>query len=142
MKRTSLALPLMLLFGCSGGGSPISEQIAVQFEASKTAPIDLSVVGPASWERVCVLSPYTTNQTAEQVLGFKWDAESKTSIAGSDGINVLVFVQNQQVVAYTEHPRNKGDFSKLQPRCLPRSQATVQRKPNASGWAYLVATKA
>lgn len=142
MKRNSLFVSLILLFGCSSGSSAISEQIAVQFESSKTTPIDLSVVGPASWERVCVLSPYTTNQTAEQVLGFSWDAESKTSIAGSDGINVLVFVQNQQVVAYAEHPRNKGDFSKLQPRCLPRSQATVTRELGAGGWVYLVATKA
>lgn len=139
MKRSSLLLLLMLLLGCSSTSSPISEQITVQFEASKTAPIDLSVVGPASWERVCILSPYTTNQTAEQILGFRWDAESKTSIAGSDGINVLVFVQNQQVVAYAEHPRNKGDLSKLQPRCLPRSQATVKRELGAGGWVYLVA---
>ena len=143
MKRTSLVLPLMsLLFGCSNGGSPISKQIAVQFEASKAAPIDLAVVGPASWDRVCVLGPYTTNETAEKVLGFKWNAESKTSIAASDAVNVLVFVQNQQVVAYTEYPRNKGDFSKLQPHCLPRSNATVIREPSAGGWVYLVATKA
>lgn len=131
----------MLLHGCSSSSSPIRAKITAQFEASNTAPIDLSVVGPASWERICVLSPYTTNQTAEKVLGFRWDAESKTSIAGSDGVNVLVFVQNQQVVAYAEHPRNKGDFSKLEPRCLLRSQATVRREAGADGWVYLVATK-
>lgn len=142
MKRFALVLSLMLVLGCSSSSSPISAQITAQFEASSTAPIDLSVVGPASWERICVLSPYTTNQTAEKVLGFRWDAESKTSIAGSDGINVLVFVQNQQVLAYAEHPRNKGDFSKLEPRCLPRSQATVWREAGGGGWVYLVATKA
>lgn len=142
MKKSSLILLLTLMFGCSSSNSVISEQITAQFDASKTTSIDLSVVGPASWERVCVLSPYTTDQTAEQVLGFKWDAESKTSIAGSDGINVLVFVQNQQVVAYTEHPRNKGDFSKLQPRCLPRSQSAVERESGTDGWVFLVATKA
>lgn len=131
----------MLLHGCSSSSSPIRAKITAQFEASNTAPIDLSVVGPASWKRICVLSPYTTNQTAEKVLGFRWDAESKTSIAGSDGVNVLVFVQNQQVVAYAEHPRNKGDFSKLEPRCLLRSQATVRREAGADGWVYLVATK-
>ncbi|MNZ36997.1 hypothetical protein D3C78_544360 [compost metagenome] len=141
MKQSSLTLSLWLLFllGCSDGSSAISAQIAAQFDASKSAPIDLSVVGPASWERVCVLSPYTTNQTAERILGFKWDAESKTSIAGSDGINVLVFIENQQVVAYTEHPRNRGDFSKLQPRCLSRSQAGVKRELGSGGWVYLVA---
>lgn len=111
----------------------------MQFMASQTAPVDLSAVGPASWERVCILSPYTNNQRAEHVLGFKWDAESKTSIAGSDGINVLVFVQGQRVVAYTEHPRNLGDFSKLQPRCLVRSQATVKRESDFNGWVFLVA---
>lgn len=113
----------------------------MQFEANKTASIDLSVVGPQSWERVCVLPPYSTNQATEQILGFRWDAESKTSITGSDGVNVLVFVQNKQAVAYTEHPRNKGDFSKLQPQCLPRSQAIVGRKLGVDGWVYLVATK-
>jgi hypothetical protein len=138
IKRSSLVLPLILLLGCSSSSWYIKKQIVEQFEASKTAPIDLSVVEPASWERVCVLSPYTTNQTAEEILGFRWDAESKTSIAQNDGINVLVFVQNQQVVAYTQYPRNKGDFSKLQPRCLPRSQSTVKREPDADGWIYLV----
>ena len=142
MKLLALVLSLMLLLGCSSNSSPISAQITSQFETSNTAPIDLSVVGPASWERVCILLPYTTNQAAEKVLGFKWDAESKTSIARSDRINVLAFVQNQQVVSYTEHPRTKGDFSKIQSRCLPRSHATVMREPGAGGWVYLVATKA
>lgn len=139
MKQSSLLmLSFLLLLGCSIASTSISEQIAKQFKASQTASIDLSTVGPASWERVCILSPYSTNQSAEQVLGFKWDAESKTSIAGSDGINVLVFVQEHSVVAYTEHPRNLGDFSRLQPRCLVRSQAIVSRQSDVSGWVFLV----
>lgn len=142
MKRTWLALPLVLpLFACSSNNSPISDQITKQFEAENSAPIDLSVVEPASWDRVCVLGPYTLNETAEEILGFKWDAEAMTSIAGSDGINVLVFVQKQQVIAYAEHARSKGDFSKLQPRCLLRSNATVVRERRADGWVYLAAGK-
>lgn len=139
MKQSSLLmLSFLLLLGCPIASTSISEQIAKQFKASQTASIDLSTVGPASWERVCILSPYSTNQSAEQVLGFKWDAESKTSIAGSDGINVLVFVQEHSAVAYTEHPRNLGDFSRLQPRCLVRSQAIVSRQSDVSGWVFLV----
>ena len=142
MKPAWLLLPLMSLVGCSGDNASISAQISAQFEASRTAPIDLSVVGPASWDRVCVLPPYATNQTAEKVLGFRWDAESKTSIAGSDGITVLVFVESQQVVAYAEHPRHLGDFSKLKPPCLPRSRATAKRELGSGGWVYLVAPEA
>lgn len=85
-----------------------------------------------------MLKPYTTNQVAEQVLGFTWDAEGKTSIAANDGINVLVFVRGQEVVANTEHPRGKGDFSKLQPPCLPRAQANVVRESLSDGWVFLV----
>lgn len=132
-------LPIGLLLACSEGRSPISEQITAQLEASKTSPIDLSLVGPTSWDRVCVLPPYTLNQTAEQILGFPWDAQGRTAISGSDGINVLAFIQDGQVLAHAEHPRNKGDFSELQPRCLTRSQAKVSRQTRADGWVYLVA---
>lgn len=128
------------VFGCAcAAGDSISGQIESQFNASQTKAINLALVGPPSWERVCVLTPYTNNERAEQVLGLKWDAEAKTSIAGNDGINVLVFVQGNQVVAYAEHPRNKGDFSQLQPRGLPRARATVSRRLKSGGWVLLVA---
>lgn len=138
MKPPFLALLSILLLGCSESDQLISQQIEVQFKASNTAPIDLSKVGPASWERVCVLTPYTTNKRSAQVLGFSWNAELKTNIATSDHINVLVFLRDQQVVAYTEHPRNLGDFSKLKPPCLIRSQAIVKREQSSPNWVYLV----
>ena len=126
--RRLSALAALLLLGCSGTDSSISGQITAQVEDSrKSGFVDLSVVGPSSWERMCVLTPYTTNEMAAQVLGFNWDAESKTSITGSDVVNALVFIHGQHVVAYTEHPRSTGDFSKLQPRCLPRSHAKLVR---------------
>ena len=88
-------------------------------------PLNLALVGPTSWERVCVFGPYTTNEHAEKVLGFKWDATGKTSIGDNEGINVLVFARARQVIAYTEYPRNKIDFSKMVPRCLSRNQDTL-----------------
>lgn len=133
-------LPL-LVSACVGNSNEISAQIESQFKASATAPVNLALVGPLSWEQVCVLGPYTNNERAEKVLGFKWDAEGKTSIAGSDGVNVLAFVKNHEVIAFTEHPRNIGDFSKLEPRCLARAQATVVRETGSDGWVYLVTSE-
>jgi hypothetical protein len=129
-----------LASACGSSSSVISKQIESQFEASKTSPVNLALVGPASWERVCVLGPYTNNERTEYVLGFKWNSEAKTSIAGNDGINVLVFVQGREVVAYKEHPRNKEDFSKLEPRCLDRAQSTVVRDQGTDGWVFLVSS--
>ena len=98
----------------------------------------MALVGPSAWERVCVLGPYTNNERTEKILGFKWDSEAKTSIGGNDGINVLAFVQGSQVIAYTEHPRSKGDFSKIEPKCLTRDQAIVVRQSGDDGWVFLV----
>ena len=141
MKSVFITLS-MFLVACTSASPEISAQLARQFAASDSMAIDLSQLGPASWQKVCVLTPYTTNQQAELVLGFKWNAEGKTSIASSDGINVLVFVRGTDVLAYAEHPRNLGDLSTLNPRCLPRASAKVVRQVGSQGWVYLVAQNA
>lgn len=141
MRLFILALVASLI-GCTRGTASISEQLAVQVQNSATERIDLAAFGPPSWERVCVLTPYTANAQVEQVLGFKWDATGNTSISSSDGINVLVFVRGAEVVAFAEHPRNRGDLAQLSPRCLPRARATVVRRTEPSGWVILVSKSA
>ena len=145
IKRTLFLLACSFLFACTMNDKDISARIEAQFYASDTEPINLAVLGPDSWERVCVLPPYTDNKQAEEILGFKWNSDSKTSIGGSDGINVLVFVRGSEVVSYTEHPRNKGDFARMKPRCLERKHATVVRlkdpDPRNGGWVFLVANQ-
>ncbi len=136
-----LVAPLIastVFFGCTSQIPDISQQIAAQVRANKTAAIEIGTVGPQRWERFCVLPPYTTNETAEQILGFKWDAGAKTSIASSDLINVLVFIHENKVAAYVEHPRGKGDFSEMNPRCVPREKATLIRRSGSDGWVFLV----
>lgn len=81
-----------------------------------------------------MLTPYNTNEIAHQVLGFEWDAEKYTSIAGSDHVNVLVFIKDDEVLAYSEHPRNKGDFYRVKPRCIARENAIFSR--DTGNWAY------
>jgi len=141
MKSVFVTLS-MFLVACTSASPEISAQLARQFTASESLAIDLAQLGPASWQKVCVLTPYTTNQQAELVLGFKWNAEGNTSIASNDGINVLVLVRDTDVIAYAEHPRNLGDLSKLRPSCLPRANAKVVRQVGNQGWVYLIAQNA
>jgi len=109
----------LALFGCT---SSLSAEISRLAEASGESKLELSKVGGAQWERICFLGPYSNNESATKTLGFPWDVESRTSILTSDGINVLVFVIGEKVVAYTEHPRTE-DFWKLSGQCFPRSDA-------------------
>ena len=43
-----------------------------------------------------------------------------TDISTNDGISLLVFVKNDEVVEFVQHPRNKGDFGFT---CLSRQSA-------------------
>lgn len=130
----------LLSLSTADARSDISARIVAQLHADPAAPVDLRGIGPEQWERMCVLKPYANNVTARKTLGFPWDAEKCTAIANHDGINVLVFIQDNRVLAYTEHPRNQGDFSRLKPGCLARDQAIVAREKDSSGWIYLVST--
>ena len=139
MKRHIFFLFIALtLTACSLNDRDISAQITAQFEASKTVPINLAQVGPPSWERFCVLLPHSTNETAAQVLGFKWDVKSNSAIVNDEKINLLVFIKNNEVLAITEHRRDKGDFLRLEPKCLARAQAVLVRRVEADGLVQLV----
>lgn len=128
---------LVAAVGCTARDST-SSAIAKQFTESKGSSINLTAAGPGAWEKVCVLGPYSNNDTVEQTLGFKWDAETKTSIQTNESISLLLFVQEKRIVSYVEHPRNNGDFSNLTMQCFPREKAQFIHDPNPiKGWPGL-----
>jgi hypothetical protein len=110
----------VFLSGCQSDKG-ISSEIERSF--SKGREIDLAQIFPRDWDRVCVLGPYSNNAIASQTLGFAWDAESQSSIKSDDGISLLVFVQNNTVLASAEHQRRFGDFSNLAGRCFSRNHS-------------------
>jgi hypothetical protein len=116
----------------------ISDEVTALFDDRHSATVDLSRVGPPGWDRVCVLGPYTTNRSAQQTLGFAWDAERSSSIATNDAVNLLVFVKRREVLAWAEHRRDKGDFLELAPRCLSRDRAVLVRQHRPAGHVQLV----
>ena len=125
----------LALTGC--GSDRVSEAIGEQVHTGTV--IDLRSVEAGEWDRVCVLGPYSNDQTAKEALGFGWPVESRSSIQESDGISLLLFARGQHVVRSAEHPRDQGDFSALSGRCFPREEAQfVLRAGRADGWPELV----
>jgi hypothetical protein len=118
-----VGLTLATTVGCSESKPGISVAIAGQFRRSAGGNVDLVEANPGDWDRVCVLGPYSSNDTAKRTLGFAWDVEGRTPIRRNDGIAVLLFVHGKQVSEHVEHPRNLGDFAHLSGKCIPRAQA-------------------
>lgn len=142
MKNFIVLFCLFAVASCGSGRSEISKELESQIKSNKWESIDLSRVGGPDWDRVCIFGPYSDNTRAERVLGFKWDLEKKTSIFSSDGVNVLAFVKDNDIIAYIEHPRNLGDFAELSGRCFSRSNAVlVRKKQRKDNWVSLVSDK-
>jgi hypothetical protein len=126
-----------LATACTLSETP-SSLISRQFVQSAGVSIDLATIVTGTWEKVCVLGPYSNSDTAKEVLGFEWDAEGKTTIQSNDGISLLLFVQKSKVIAHVEHPRSHGDFSNLTMQCYLKEKAKFAHDPKPSkGWPGL-----
>jgi hypothetical protein len=63
------------------------------------------------WDRFFVFGPYTTPDQIEHALGLDWKGAQRSGIAERDGICLLVFVNDSEVVRFVEQPRDEGDWA-------------------------------
>jgi hypothetical protein len=72
------------------------------------------------------------------MLGFAWPVETESTISTSDSIALLLFVNNQEIIEFVEHPRRNGDFANLSRECFARDQAIFHHQANPpKGWPGL-----
>ena len=135
LHRYSIIFLLAACAGCTDYSSDISDQL----NANGRNSIDLMQAVPIKWDKVCILGPYSGDNEAEKILGFEWPAESRTDIEDSDGITLLLFVRDKSVIEYVEHPRDQGDFSRLDSRCFKASSAKFRSVTGShDNWSFLV----
>lgn len=108
MRVIAFILGLVLVAGCSGGGGNGASSTQSRLEsavASGVTSFDFAADPAFAWDRMYVFGCYSTRATVEKSLGFKWADFSKTTIESSDGVVLVVFVQNGKVVGWYEQPR-------------------------------------
>ena len=120
-----LAVLVSILAGAGCSDRPAQERfkwfeiVGSIIDAKRTSGeptyLDVVRVMPFGWEKLYVFPPYTPIDDIDKALGFKWGGAKKTRINERDDITLLVFVIGKTVQASIEHPRNAGDFSRLQP---------------------------
>lgn len=137
-KILAVGLSMGLLASCSRNDPAISARLATLVRDSNNVVVDLATLDGPEWQRVCFLPPYTSTAATPRILGFAWDSDRHTSIRRNDSIAVVVLVAQQEVVGFSEHPRNLGDVANVGANCLERADARLTRKVDATGWVRLV----
>ena len=118
MNKCLTVILVILLISCSKAG----EAPERTFDHSKEF-VDLSIEIRGNWKQVCIITPYSNNQSAEDLIGFKFDIETKSKIHTLDGITLLVATDGNKVFEYFEVPRNNLDFSSLKSSCYSKDDS-------------------
>lgn len=134
----SVALVFLIgaLSGCAASDAQVQEQIAAQVARGDGTVVRLADVTPFSWERLHVYPPYTPSEQVEEELGFRWRGADRIEML--DRFTLLVFVANDRVVAFVEHPRRQGDFAELHTKSGYRpNEAEFVVATTHDGWAVM-----
>jgi hypothetical protein len=73
--------------------------------------LDLDKLVDLPWNRVYVLAPYTTFESAQREMPGVWYTRDHDGIDVRDDICVLAFFDGAKLIARISQPRSPGDFS-------------------------------
>ena len=114
IKRISFAM--LLLTGCS---QPLpSLELVVE-----NNHVDLAQQVEGGWDRVCILTPYTTPVQAAELTGLDVPDVSGTGIESSDSYNVLLFMKGGRLNNAYQVNRAKVEFNLTAPWCFDKEQS-------------------
>jgi hypothetical protein len=113
MRLMTTVLGLFLIAGCNGGGDDGSGNGGASATRSRLGAAVVSgatsfdfAADPAfAWDRLYVFDCYSGRASVEKVLGFAWPEFSKTTVASSDSVVLVVLVRDGKVVGWYEQPR-------------------------------------
>ncbi len=113
-------LMAVMLIGCHNNNE------GVLAPAIEDNTIDLSKEIPGSWEKVCILSPYTSEEQAYEILGFKSDVAEQSGISLNDSFALLVAVKGDSIHRSYEISRGYVDFSGLGGACYKKGETSFK----------------
>ena len=123
-KQFVILTCVSLLAGCNHAATQPRDALTDQLESS-VETITLADIGPSDWERLCVLAPYSTNESAIAQLGFDWDAEGYTGIEQRDDVYILIFADQENVISHVEMPRQPRELLNSSISRWERSNSTI-----------------
>jgi hypothetical protein len=112
-KFTDFATTKVYKYPTSGPSEIVLSEAISRYKHGEIPVVDLSKVTTFSWDRVYIFGPYTERSKIAAVAGKSWQDSCFTTIEFSDGMALLLFIRDKQVVDCIEFPENEGDFTSL-----------------------------
>jgi hypothetical protein len=107
----------------------ISLALSREMQHGPGATVDLAAIAPFPWDRVHIFHPYTTHDTICNSLGFNWGDVGRTTTEWNEGVNLVVFVRNGEVVHWFEHSRREELADLAGSNGYARTQARFEVHP-------------
>jgi hypothetical protein len=117
---------IFVLAGCPTQATELSSDFINQVydSVNESGMVDFIEVTDFEWEQLVFISPYMTVNSVLEEVGANW-ARPITHIQHSDVNTLLLFINENDVVAFVHFPRNKLDFVQIiQRNRFSRSDAT------------------
>jgi hypothetical protein len=124
--------------GCRGA-NPTSESIDAAVASGPGTRLALADYAAFPWEKACIFGPYSPDDKVDAVTGIRGAASRAYDIRSNDGINVVMFIHDGEVVASVAHPRNRGDCGpEVVGQCYSRERSVfVVRIPPTNSWGNI-----
>jgi hypothetical protein len=114
------------------GDQALSARIEKAASAGDDVLLDMAALTAFPWERLRILEPYMSRPRVEKELGFSWRHADR--IRMDDGIALLAFVRDGEVVRHVAHRRDEGDLSDcFRPGGYAPTEATFRCRRKKSG---------
>ena len=110
MKNIFTIFLASFILSCSSPGNDLINSIESELTVTKGININLANATDFKWERICIIGPYYTQEYQDKIFDFK----AQLLATGNDGVSTLVFIKNNKILSYINHPRSKGDFLNIQ----------------------------
>ena len=119
--------------------APLNRSIAAAVEKGPGTRLVIAEHTRFPWDKVCILGPYTPDNTVDSLTGVQGGAAQAHDIRSNDGINVLMFVTEGRIAASVAHARNRGDFGpEVVGRCYSKEEANFSiREPPPNSWGNI-----
>ncbi len=108
-----LCICIVVFVGCRKYESPVSSAIAEKVLKGEGTIINLTELTDFKWDKLYIFDPYESRDNIQSLIGQQFLKNNELPMGVSEGDAFLLFMKDNKVVHYFNHPRGKGDFSGL-----------------------------